>query len=163
MKDSFASRLKYFRVVKGYSQQELSKISGVSRKQISDLELGSQKNPRESTQLKLANALDVDIVNFIPNIEIPEKIDPSIHTKKIELDFDQLSDDTKKLINHRIQTSGRSFNEELNIVIIEALNKMFEREKKEIIDSRGEDFAYRISELEKQFALLVEKNNKKAP
>lgn len=59
MKDSFGLRLRYYRAQKDLTQQELALKSGVSRKQISDLEMEIQKNPRPSTIKKLADALGI--------------------------------------------------------------------------------------------------------
>ena len=58
MRNDFSARLKYFRSLKDLSQAELAKRVGISGKQVSDYEVGTSK-PRQSTYLKILNALDV--------------------------------------------------------------------------------------------------------
>lgn len=55
------NNLKVKREEKKMTQQELSKISNVSRPTISQIENGSLKNIKSSTMIKLATALDCDI------------------------------------------------------------------------------------------------------
>lgn len=58
MQNDFSTRLKYFRSLRDLSQVELAKRVGISSKQVSDYEVGSSK-PRQSTYMKILNALDV--------------------------------------------------------------------------------------------------------
>jgi len=65
MVDDFPKRLKYFRSLKNLSQAELAKMVGISTKQISDYEVGTTSKPRQSTFIKLLNALGVTESEFI--------------------------------------------------------------------------------------------------
>jgi transcriptional regulator with XRE-family HTH domain len=56
--DTFAKRLIQRRAEQGYSQEELSKISGIAAAQISRYEAGRNK-PRANIIAKLAEALDI--------------------------------------------------------------------------------------------------------
>lgn len=58
------NKLKQFREEAGFSQEELSKKSGVSRVTISMLETGTQKNITANTLAKLAEALNKKIADF---------------------------------------------------------------------------------------------------
>ncbi|MBR2506217.1 MAG: helix-turn-helix transcriptional regulator [Bacilli bacterium] len=53
-------RIKYLRKRKGMTQEELSLICGVTRKYMSDLEVG-RRNPTLKTLEKIANGLEIDI------------------------------------------------------------------------------------------------------
>lgn len=65
----FSEKLKYFRSLKNLSQQDLAVLVGISRKQISDYEVGSSK-PRQATYLKILTALGVTHEEF-SNTENP--------------------------------------------------------------------------------------------
>ena len=54
----FSERLRIFRSQRGLSQQELANAVGISRKQISDYEVGTAK-PRQATYMKILKALDI--------------------------------------------------------------------------------------------------------
>jgi len=54
-------RVKEIRLSKRISQEELSKVAGVSRQTISDLESGEIVNTTISTLTKLAEALDCNV------------------------------------------------------------------------------------------------------
>jgi len=54
----FSERLKFFRSQRGLSQQGLANTVGISRKQISDYEVGTAK-PRQATYMKILKALDI--------------------------------------------------------------------------------------------------------
>ncbi|WP_111884150.1 LexA family transcriptional regulator [uncultured Acinetobacter sp.] len=54
----FSERLRFFRSQRGLSQQELANAVGISRKQISDYEVGTAK-PRQATYMKILKALDI--------------------------------------------------------------------------------------------------------
>lgn len=57
-------RVKEARLEKGLSQEELSKIAGISRQTISDLESGEIVNTTTSTLTKLAKALECDVTDI---------------------------------------------------------------------------------------------------
>lgn len=56
--------LRRIRHLRGMSQEDLAKVSGVSDFTISELEGGKRPNPRPSTLRKLANALGVDVATL---------------------------------------------------------------------------------------------------
>lgn len=58
------NRIRSLREVRGFSQETLGFKAGLHRNFISKLEL-AQKNPTFTTLIKLASALDVDIVELI--------------------------------------------------------------------------------------------------
>ncbi len=60
---SFAKRLRRWRILRGYSQQELANVTGVSLKQISNLEMGYHL-PFPSTAEKLADALGIQTIDL---------------------------------------------------------------------------------------------------
>ena len=60
-------RLAAIRVQKGLSQQELSRISGVSQSVISDIEKGKTPAPRIDTVLALAQGLGCTLDDLVPN------------------------------------------------------------------------------------------------
>lgn len=54
------NRLKFVRLSKNMSQEELAKLSGTTQNTISSIE-NYEYGPRAATALKLANALDVTV------------------------------------------------------------------------------------------------------
>lgn len=56
--------LRVRRIAKGYTQEELSKKSGVSRVTISKLENGSQSVTTNTTLILLSKALDCSVAYF---------------------------------------------------------------------------------------------------
>lgn len=63
MSINFSANLKLLRSKKGLSQQELADAVGISRKQVSDYEVGAAK-PRQATYLKILSALNVSDDEF---------------------------------------------------------------------------------------------------
>jgi transcriptional regulator with XRE-family HTH domain len=57
-------KLKEIRLDRGYSQEELHKLTGISRDTISRLETGDRPNPHPRTLRKLAEALGVSVGDF---------------------------------------------------------------------------------------------------
>ncbi len=57
-------KVKEARLEKGLSQEELSKIAGISRQTISDLESGEIVNTTTATLTKLAKALGCDVTDI---------------------------------------------------------------------------------------------------
>lgn len=57
-------RLKEIRELKGMSQEELEKASGISRQTISAIENGKSINVMSDTLISLARALDVKITDI---------------------------------------------------------------------------------------------------
>jgi len=54
-------KLREIRLDRGYSQEELHQLTGISRDTISRLETGDRPNPHPSTLRKLADALEVSV------------------------------------------------------------------------------------------------------
>ena len=54
-------KVKEIRLARGFSQEELSRVSGVSRQTISDLENGNVVNTTTATLTKLAEALQCSV------------------------------------------------------------------------------------------------------
>ena len=67
-------RLRHIREQAGYSQQDLADKSGVSQHTISEIELGRRK-PQGRTLRKLANALGVEVADFFPLEQAPERLE----------------------------------------------------------------------------------------
>ena len=57
-------KLREIRLDRGYSQEELHKLTGISRDTISRLETGGRPNPHPRTLRKLAEALGVSVGDF---------------------------------------------------------------------------------------------------
>ena len=57
-------KLREIRIDRGYSQEELHKLTGISRDTISRLETGDRPNPHPRTLRKLAEALGVSVGDF---------------------------------------------------------------------------------------------------
>jgi transcriptional regulator with XRE-family HTH domain len=62
---TIAKNIKHQRELKNWSQQELAKQSGVSQSMISHIERGDKPNPGVVTVQKIADALDVSIMDLI--------------------------------------------------------------------------------------------------
>lgn len=61
----FAAALKSLRERKGWSQRELAEVSGVTLGGVTKLEQGTRE-PNWPTVLKLASALGVTVLDFLP-------------------------------------------------------------------------------------------------
>ncbi|AJE66712.1 MULTISPECIES: helix-turn-helix domain-containing protein [Corynebacterium] len=73
---AFASRLKKLRTLRGFSQEELADLSGVSRNTISNYERnennkGNAVDPQLSNIYRLAQALDVPPIALMPAGSVP--------------------------------------------------------------------------------------------
>lgn len=62
---ALADRIKAFRMKKKLSLQELADAAGVSKAHIWDLETGRSKNPSMDLLIKLANKLEVAVVDLV--------------------------------------------------------------------------------------------------
>ncbi|MCB1470129.1 MAG: helix-turn-helix transcriptional regulator [Rhizobiaceae bacterium] len=62
---ALADRIKAFRMRKKLSLQELADAAGVSKAHIWDLETGRSKNPSIELLTKLANKLDVAVIDLV--------------------------------------------------------------------------------------------------
>ncbi len=61
-------KVRYYRSLRGYTQQRLSSLAGVSRSRISDLECGKSAFNME-TLLLIAAALDVEVKSLLKEKE----------------------------------------------------------------------------------------------
>lgn len=61
----FSEKIKELREVKGITQGELSRLSGVSVAEICRIEKGERQNPSINLLNKLLSALDVDIDTYV--------------------------------------------------------------------------------------------------
>lgn len=66
MNINFSERLKFFRSQRDLSQQGLADAVGISRKQVSDYEVGAAK-PRQATYFKILDALNMTDEEFYGN------------------------------------------------------------------------------------------------
>lgn len=66
----FGKHLRQLRKRKGYSGVELASILGVDKQFLSRLELG-QSDPRLSTLIRLAQALDLHVSELLDRMEYP--------------------------------------------------------------------------------------------
>lgn len=62
---ALADRIKTFRMKKKLSLQELADSAGVSKAHIWDLETGRSKNPSMDLLIKLANKLEIAVVDLV--------------------------------------------------------------------------------------------------
>lgn len=62
---ALADRIKAFRMKKKLSLQELADSAGVSKAHIWDLETGRSKNPSMDLLIKLANKLEIAVVDLV--------------------------------------------------------------------------------------------------
>ena len=66
--------VKKYRLLKGYTQQDLADLSGVSRQYICDIENESRNKHLTIAMLgRIADALDIDITMFFMILNINEK------------------------------------------------------------------------------------------
>lgn len=72
----FASRLRRLRDENGISQDKLALITGLSRSHIYYLE-SAQAEPGLLTLITIANALQVDIIELVKDLEIEQPYIPS--------------------------------------------------------------------------------------
>ncbi|WP_138091000.1 helix-turn-helix domain-containing protein [Halalkalibacterium halodurans] len=65
--NSFGAKLKKLRLEKGYSLQQLAKLSNVNASYIHRLEQGNRNRPSFTIIMQLAEALKVDVIELIGN------------------------------------------------------------------------------------------------
>lgn len=61
-----------YREKKNITKYKLSKLSGVNESLISQIERGKATNPKISTLMRLAAALDVTVNDLIEGMEVPK-------------------------------------------------------------------------------------------
>lgn len=108
--DTFAKRLIQRRAEQGYSQEELSKISGIAAAQISRYEAGRNK-PRANIIAKLAETLEVPF-NWLAYGDESELI--SLQDEKGEhWRWLYLEPNLRAFMENKAKTAGISLEEEL--------------------------------------------------
>ena len=99
LKAILANNIKKYRKGK-FTQETLAEAAGVSSQNINDIE-GKRRWPRESTLIKIANVLNVDVYQlFIPENTTPVIIDDIPENEKIRKEIQkQVIDSLRKQIN----------------------------------------------------------------
>jgi len=95
MNNLFGKRLKELRLEKGLTQEELSKLSGVSFPTISRYENGKRTEPKRSILQTFANFFDVTMDYLAGDSNSRNEILPESEISKI---CEQLNDQDKRLL-----------------------------------------------------------------
>jgi len=98
---ALADRIKAFRMKKKLSLQELADSAGVSKAHIWDLETGRSKNPSMDLLIKLANKLEVAVVDLVG--ENPEAEEEGSRVLGMYRELKNLSDRDLDVINSMIE------------------------------------------------------------
>lgn len=72
---TFQEILKHLRSKGGFTYGKLSKLSGVTKAQLFDLEAGNQKNPTLKTMLAIAKAYDLTIIGLLKYLDVSKADD----------------------------------------------------------------------------------------
>ncbi|MBO7749308.1 helix-turn-helix domain-containing protein [Burkholderia pseudomallei] len=122
-------RLQTIRKRKGLSQDQLAARASLVRTNLADIEQGRRVNPRLSTLSRLAEALEVDVVDFFCDRDIDEQ-QPSVtdasarviaNVKRLRIQAG-LSQEALSLKAHRFRTYvGRLENESANPMVADLL------------------------------------------
>ena len=102
MKSKFSQRLKELRVDRGLTQEELSKLSGISYPTISRYENGIRDEPKLTILKTLANYFGVTIDYLAGDTDVK---DVNFTPSEIARIFNELDDDDKRytvLVGHRL-------------------------------------------------------------
>lgn len=67
-------RVKKQRFLRGWSQQELARMAGLSPGHISEIENGQRKNLQARTLKKLARGLGIDVARLLDDVQENEKV-----------------------------------------------------------------------------------------
>lgn len=59
------NKIKFYRILRNMTQQQLANLSGVSQSYINELERGKKKNPSKLTLDKIAKGLEVSISDIL--------------------------------------------------------------------------------------------------
>lgn len=160
--DSFGFRLKYYRSGLNITQEELSKLSGVSRKQISDFEIGLQNRPRLSTVDKLATALGISPFKLYPEKE--SKSDDELlnqnRTAEVTLEFPA---ELVASLRKQAEQNGRSLEDFTYLLVMNLMNQEIEKINKEYEDNTPQDLLERIQKIESELKQIISnKDNKES-
>ncbi|ENX58145.1 MULTISPECIES: helix-turn-helix domain-containing protein [Acinetobacter] len=152
--DSFGLRLKYFRSGLNITQEELSKLSGVSRKQISDFEMGLQNRPRLSTVHKLASALGISPFKLYP--EKKNKTDDELlnqdRSAEVTLEFPA---ELVASLRTQAEKNGRSLEDFTYLLVMNLMNQEIEKINKEYEDNTPQELLERIQKIERELKKIM--------
>lgn len=98
---ALADRIKAFRMKKKLSLQQLADATSVSKAHIWDLETGRSKNPSMDLLIKLANKLDVAVIDLVG--ENPEAEEEGSKVLGMYRELKNLSDRDLDVINQMIE------------------------------------------------------------
>ena len=100
--ETLSQNIKKYRKGK-YTQEQLAEKIGVSSQNINDIE-GKRRWPRESTLIKIADALEIEVYQlFIPNDLSNIQIETTDENKKIRTTIQQqLVSDFRKSMNNML-------------------------------------------------------------
>ena len=100
--ETLSQNIKKYRKGK-YTQEQLAEKIGVSAQNINDIE-GKRRWPRESTLIKIADALEIEVYQlFIPNYFSNIQIDATDENEKIRATIQQrLVSDFRKSMNNML-------------------------------------------------------------
>ncbi len=100
--ETLSQNIKKYRKGK-YTQEQLAEKIGVSAQNINDIE-GNRRWPRESTLIKIADALEIEVYQlFIPNDFSNIQIDATDENEKIRATIQQrLVSDFRKSMNNML-------------------------------------------------------------
>lgn len=160
--DSFGFRLKYYRSGLNITQDELSKLSGVSRKQISDFEIGLQNRPRLSTVHKLANALGISPFKLYP--EKKNKTDDELlnQDRSAEVTL-ELPADLVASLRKQAEKNGRSLEDFTYLLVMNLMNQEIEKINMEYEDNTPQELLERIKKIESELKkIMLVKENKES-
>ena len=101
--ETLSQNIKKYRKGK-YTQEQLAEKIGVSSQNINDIE-GKRRWPRESTLIKIADALEIEVYQlFIPNDLSNIQIETTDENKKIRTTIQQqLVSDFRKSMNNMLE------------------------------------------------------------
>lgn len=156
MKDSFGSRLKFFRSKAGLSQQQLADRAGLSRKIISDYEVKLDVMPREGNLYKIADALNIDSSNLVP-----KSTDDVSWTQgedglyEYKININELPRETVRALREIAKLKNQTVDEALSEIMHQALANAMDLHAKgeSIIDSSKSD----IEKSEEEFNNYIKK------
>ena len=157
--DSFGLRLKYYRSGLNITQEELSKLSSVSRKQISDFEIGLQNRPRTSTVRKLANALGVSPFKLYP--ERGDKTESELLNQdrmaevKLELPTDIVAS-----LRKQAEQSGHSLEDFTYLLVMKLMNQEVEKVNRKHEEETPRDLQERIKKIECELNKILSSEQK---
>jgi len=95
MNSKFSQRMKELRKERGLTQDELSKLSGISFPTISRYENGQRDEPKLTILKTLANYFDVTIDYLVGDTDIKET---NFNSDEIGRIFNNLDDDDKRIL-----------------------------------------------------------------